>query len=179
MTQWGIAARRVLPHPPTTGLSSATVNPDELQRYLDAVGPVFQQARLVREAVDLELTAPAPGRNIQIDDAAAWFGRVGDIRQRRIDDLQDVDPPADLGSTHDEFVAAMSRWVALADRVLKVLAEAGAEFNVGRDLANVPELGIANVGRLNDRARFFCASIERLAADNGIDADLGCIRIIR
>ena len=67
----------------------------------------------------------------------------------------------------------------MAGRVLEVLADAGPEFDVGRDLANVPELGITNAGRLNDRARFFCASIERLAADNGIDANLGCIVIIR
>ena len=159
--------------------SPVAIDRDGLRRYLNAVGPAFRQARLDRQAVDRELTAPAPGRSIQVDDAAAWFRRVGDVKQRLVDDLQDVDRPAGLGSIHDEFVLAMSEWVALAERVLEVLADAGPEFNVGRDLGNVPELGIANAGRLNDRARFFCASIERLAADNGIDADLGCIMIVR
>ena len=42
-----------------------------------------------------------------------------------------------------------------------------------------PALLVANSGRLKDRARFFCASIERLAADNGIDADLEGIKILK
>ena len=41
---------------------------------------------------------------------------------------------------------AMSEWVALADRVLEVLADVGPGFDVGRDLAGVPELGLVNAG---------------------------------
>ena len=154
-------------------------DPDALQQYLDAVGPAFQKASHDRQAVDQDLTAPAPGRTTHVDDAAAWFARVGEIKQGLAQALQNVDPPTSLGSVPNELALAMSEWAALADRVLEVLADAGPEFDVSRDLANVPDLGITDAGRMNDRARFFCASIERLAADNGLDVDLGCIKILR
>jgi len=84
-----------------------------------------------------------------------------------------------LTSTHDELVLATSGWVALGDRVVDLLADAGPEFNVGRDLANNPELGVAPANRINRGAKAACNDIERLAAANGIDADLGCNVIFR
>ena len=51
--------------------SLVEVDTDALRQYLDAIGPVFQQASLDRQAVDQDLTAPAPGRNTQVEDAAA------------------------------------------------------------------------------------------------------------
>ena len=159
--------------PPTPDAGNlVAVDPDELKRYLDAVGPAFQKARLDQQAVDREL--PAPGPSSQINDIAAWFERVRDQKQRLLDALKDVDPPGGLTSIHDEFVQATSGWVVLGDRVVDLLADAGPEFNVARDLASHPELGITPVNRLSERANASCTSIERLAADNGIDVDLGC-----
>ena len=148
------------------------IDPDELQRYLDAVGPAFQQARVDSQAIDRELTAPGP--QSQPRDVAVWFARVRDAKQRMIDAVKEVDPPGGLSSIHDEFVLATSEWVALADRVVELLAEAGPEFNVGTDLANHPELGVAPTNRLSNSANASCTRIEGLAADNGIDVDLGC-----
>ena len=159
------------PQSPDAG-NQVAVDPDELQRYLDAVGPAFQQARLDREAVDRE--SPAPGAQSQADDVALWFERVRDLRQRLLDAVEDVDAPDGLTSFHDEFVLAMSGWVALADRALDLLASAGPEFDVDRDLASHPELGVVPVNSLSNNANAACASIERLAADNGVDVDLSC-----
>ena len=148
------------------------IDPDELQRYLDAVGPAFQRALLDRRAVDRELTAPGPSS--QAKAVAAWFERVSDNRQRLVDAVKAIDPPVGLTSIHDEFVLATSGWVALADQVVDLLADAGPEFIVGRDLVNHPELGVAPANRLSNSANASCAIIERLAVDNGIDVDLGC-----
>ena len=150
----------------------AAIDPDELQRYLDAVGPAFQQARLDAQAVDRELIAPGP--QSQPRDVSAWFARVSDNQQRLLDAVKDVGPPGGLTSIHDEFVLATSEWIALADRVVELLAEAGPEFNVGTDLAAHPELGVTPLNKLGARSEASCASIERLAADNRIDVDLGC-----
>ena len=164
------------PQTPDAG-NQVAIDTDELQRYLDAVVPAFQQARLEREAVDREM--PALGAQSQVDDIAFWFERVRDLRQRLVDAVDDVDPPDGLTSTHDEFVLATSGWVALADRVLDLLAGAGPEFNFVRDLVSHPELGVNPVNRLSNSANAACASIERLAADNGVDVDLSCDVISR
>ena len=89
-----------------------------------------------------------------------------------VDAVKDVDPPGGLTAIHDEFVLATSGWLASADRVVELLAEAGPEFNIGTDLAADTELGISPTNRLSNRAAASCASIEGLAADNGIDVDL-------
>ena len=148
------------------------IDPEELQRYLDAVGPAFRQAMLDRQAIDRELTAP--GAETQGRDVAAWFVRMTDLRLELVDAVKGVDPPEGLISIHDEFVLATAAWVLLGDRVVEMIAEAGSLFNVGTDLAGNPALGTISPGQLSDISYASCASIERLAAANGIDADLSC-----
>lgn len=63
-----------------------------------------------------------------------------DSKQRLVDAVMDVTPPESLTPIHDEFVLATSEWIALADRVVELLAQAGPEFNVATDLAAHPEL---------------------------------------
>jgi hypothetical protein len=150
----------------------AAIDPDELQRYLDAVVPAFQQALLDAQAVDRELSAPGP--QSQPRDVSAWFARVSDNQQRLVDAVKDVGPPGGLTSTHDEFVLATSGWVALADRMVELLGDGGPEVSVARVLNLNPELAPAAANRLVERAKTACATIERLAADNRIDVDLGC-----
>ena len=121
-----------IPLPTATSTPDAgnlvAVDPDELKRYLDAVGPAFRQAQLDRQAVEREI--PGPGPSSQINDVAAWFERMRELQQRLLDAVKDVDPPGGFTSIHDEFVLATSGWVALGDRVLDLLADAGPEFNV-------------------------------------------------
>ena len=121
----------------------------------------------------------APSASSQVDDVAAWFARVRDLKQRMLDAVKDVAPPDSMTSIHDEFVLATSEWVALGGRVVDLLADAGPDFNIGRDLTNHPELGIAPANRLNERGKAACASIERLAADNGIEVDLACNAVFK
>ena len=149
----------------------------ELQRYLDAVAPAFQQARLDRLAVDQEFTAPGP--QSQADAVAAWFVPTTDLMRRMVDALSAVEPPVGLTSIHDELVLAASGWKELGSRVVDLLAGAGPDFDVGRDLANHPELGVTASIRLSSSANASCALIQRMAADNGFDIDLACNVIFR
>ena len=92
------------------------IDPDELQRYLDAVGPAFQQAQLDRQAVDREITAP--GTQSKADAVAAWFVPTTDLMRRLADAVNAVEPPVALTSIHDELVLATSAWAAFGNRVV-------------------------------------------------------------
>ena len=70
--------------------SLVEIEPDALQQYFDVVNPAFQQASLDRQALDQEYLAPGP--NSQVDDAAAWFERASDHRNRLVVAVMDVDP---------------------------------------------------------------------------------------
>lgn len=161
---------------PTPGVGGPVpIESDELQRYIDAVGPAFQAALLARQAIDRELAAPGP--QSQSRDVATWLVRVTDLRLRLVDAVKDVDPPAVLTSIHDDFLIATSGWVALGDELVERIAEGGAQFNVAANLAGDPKLGITAANQLSIISSAACASIERLAAANGIDADLACVAI--
>ena len=149
---------------------------DVIQRYIDAVAPVFQAALLERQAIDQELAAP--GSQAQSRYVATWLVRVTDMRLRLVDAVKVVEPPASLASNHDDFVLATSAWVALGDELVERIAEAGVQFNVAADLAGDPELGVTAANQLSIISSAACARIEGLAAANGIDADLACDAIV-
>ena len=157
-----------------TGL--AEVDPAELGIYVAAVAPAFENARGARRTLGQELANP--GAESQKNDVLAWFQRATSLRQQLLDSLAEVEPPVGMESLHDGFIDAVSEWVSLGARVIDLLTGAGPDFSIATDLAAHPELGVESSNFINEGAIAACNDIQRLAADNGIDTDLGCNEIL-
>ena len=159
------------------GCGGSTDADVQVQRYIDTVTPIFEEAKAANEALDKEI--PAPSAVSELGDAKRWFDRVIEDQDQLIGALGGVgDPGAELKEAHNDYLAAESEFLALNRRIRDRLADAGSDFNMA-DLGLDPELGIAPQNRLGDLAEDACEKLERIARENAVSADLGCADIYR
>ena len=144
----------------------------QVQRHIDTVNPMFEEANAARDALDKEISPP--GAETEAGDAKRWFDGLIGIQEKLVGALGGVgDPPVALKEAHNNYLAAASEALALNRRIHDRLADAGSDFKMAQ-LANDPELGIAPQRRLGDLVEGACKELERGARESGINVDLGC-----
>ena len=96
-----------------------------------------------------------------------------------VENLDRIDVPPELETSHEELVAAANQWIDLVGRVVELLKAADPETTVGTGIINDQELDPDRGDDINHRAGLACREIELTAAANGVEADLGCLVIFR
>ena len=141
---------------------------DQVQRYLDEIAPIVQEADARNTAFNREV--PGPGAESTVTDAKLWFDGIIRIQEEQLDGLRHVEAPAELKEVHNDYLEAQSAALELNRRVSKHLAGAGKDFVMAR-LAEDPELGIEAYARLVDRVAESCRA---LVTAGGVSVDLRC-----
>ncbi len=143
-----------------------------VQKYIDTVTPMFEEARTAREALEEE--TPAPSAASEAADAKRWFDRLISNQEKLVGALGGVgDPGVELKGAHNSYLAALSEFLALNRRIRDRLADAGSDFNMG-DFSLDPELGISPQMLLGDRSIEACEELERIGRESVASADLSC-----
>ena len=106
----------------------------------------------------------------QIEAFRGTFAAVLPVFQDFIDDLDDLDPPAEVADAHGDLVAGFADLIGGLEDLVDQLAEveSTAEFT---ELLLGPDSGFASaIGQL----AVACLQLQSIANDNDIDANLEC-----
>ena len=76
-----------------------------------------------------------------VSEASYGFNQMIDLRASVVDQLNGMEVPLELKSSHDELLAAAIEWIDLVGRVVEVLESADPESKVGSEIADDPEFG--------------------------------------
>ena len=161
------------PPPTATSTPASTVDPTELESYMDAITPAFETASAERQILVEEI--PVVGADSNIQDVLETFQTRAEIRGQLVESLKVVEPPAGAVSQHERFLSASADVLTLEFRIVDLLEGAGPDFSVADDLAAHPELCVAPLNRLYEIVSVACEDIEQLSAGNGTVANLSCI----
>ena len=99
-----------------------------------------------------------------------YFDGFEAIFRQTLNDLNDIHPPAQAQDAHEEFVAALSRMLALAEHFNDRLADLESPSDLEALLAqNEPSFDAAA-----ERFDNACVQLQGIAHENGIEVNLGC-----
>ena len=141
-----------------------------LQRYIDTVNPMFEEALAAWRAVDAEIPSPIAGA--EVVDVRRWLDAMIEWQETLVGALGGVnDPTVDLKDAHNNYLAAISEVVTLSRGIRDRLADS-TDFEI-RSLENDPELGRAVILAVDA-----CEELKRVAREIVGSADLGCFRLL-
>jgi hypothetical protein len=133
----------------------------------------FQQM----QAITAEAVEEADALDEQIDDLEeddfeglrGLFVANTAITSEVFDEMDGMDPPAEVQDAHNEFVAAGGQMVELMEAFGDDLADVESTSELEQAFDRLVGLEEATV-----RIDTACLALEEIAADNGIDVDLDC-----
>ncbi len=102
--------------------------------------------------------------DLVIDGFEAQLGNFEDF----VDDLDRLDPPAEVEDAHNEAVAAQRDFLALFGDILGQLGDSDS-FDAVDALFGTDEFAAAE-----ERATQSCLAVEQIGVSNGFDVDLDC-----
>ena len=156
---------------------SATPSPTEIaiQVYVDIVAPAFNLAKEETSILDeTQLDA-----STQVSEALDLFNRMVAVKTSLVENLDGIDVPPELKTSHEELLAATNEFIGLIGRIVDILEAADPESTVGTDIAADAELGIQPVNAVDTKAQQACLQIQLTAGDNDVVADLGCLDVFK
>jgi len=107
-----------------------------------------------------------------IEASRDYFDGLVDIFEQTLNDLKNLQPPAEARDAHDEFVVGLAEALALWDNFSDQLGDVESPSEMEAlfaELRDDPALG-AVTWRMYDA----CLELQAIADENGIDVDLGC-----
>ncbi len=90
-----------------------------------------------------------------------------DVLEDFINDVDELDPPAEVEDAHDRFLDAASGFVDEFDDIIREFFDEDDEDALADGAAALNAVDFSAVGGA-------CDELQQLANDNGIDVDLGC-----
>lgn len=102
-----------------------------------------------------------------VDEAEEQFTAVTDTFADFANNLEDMDPPAEVADAHDATVAGLQDWVEVLNSAADDLASAET---VDDALVLLNDLDATSL----DAALEGCRDLQQIANDNSIDVDLAC-----
>ena len=99
-----------------------------------------------------------------------FFAAAGVILRDGVDQLDDIDPPAEVEDPHNEFLDAGE---GMADAI-EDFADQLADVESAQELQEALEPLDAQLAPVERRLDAACLALEGIAADNGIAVDLDC-----
>ena len=137
-----------------------------LEEYFQKLETISDDLRERGEAFD-----PETGELPNIDTLQRLLSEGVSAFQDALNEAENLDPPSEVKGAHDTFLqearARMEVFESLADRAAEVESLSGLE-DVFAEFED-PDSEAADV-RFDDA----CRALEQVAADNGIELDLGC-----
>lgn len=145
-----------------------------LEEYFQRLQTMSDDLNERGEALETELEGlfdPAASEQQSIAAGRRFLdGNVSIIRDG-LDVLEDLDPPSQVGDSHNKFVDAAN---GLRDRIGD-LADRAAEVQSAADLEEIfAEFQSPELETIDERFVDACQALERIASENGIQVDLGC-----
>lgn len=139
-------------------MSAGCTRQDPLDAYFSEVDAIVTSMR------SESIAATPRGRAV----TPAGVGGVNEARRAAADRLDAMDPPPEVAPEHLALVAALTDLVGAVDVFLGEQAGADPEaFEAAVD-------GAVSIAGLAERVATACSTIDRRAAELGIDADIRC-----
>ena len=139
-----------------------------LEQYFDRVGSIVAGLEERTATLDQPLEQEFDSEAEQIEALRDAFTSVRPVFQDFVDDLDDLDPPAEVADAHGELVAGFGDLMGDLEDLIDQLSEVEsmAEFS---ELLLGPDSGFASaIGQL----AAVCLQLQSIADDNDIEADL-------
>jgi hypothetical protein len=107
-----------------------------------------------------------------VEATRAYVDGYQDIVGKAVNDMKDLDPPAEVGDAHEEFVAALSgmlpAWGHLSERLADVETASGVQ-ELLVDAGSEPAWQEAS-----QRFADACSELQGIAREKGIEVELDC-----
>jgi hypothetical protein len=142
------------------GADEATPEELSLEEY-------FRQMEAIGEDVQTGVAAlEEEGLGQEIEATQDYIYGFEAIVQQAVNDVNDLDPPAEAQADHDKFAAALSGLQAVLEDLSNRVTDVESPSNLSGLLAEIAPVG--------ERFEDACLELEAIADENGIEVDLHC-----
>lgn len=158
------------------GGSAATATPVPpgvaIQRYIDAITPIIHESN--EAFIDAHVNNQI-GRRTPAAEAVIGLNLQVEFRAVLVEKLGSVDAPPEMRAEHDEIVALTDEWITVGGRAISIFAAADPEAPVENviDIFDL-EVGPYRTNAIDEKSKQACENIEKIAANHGVTAELGC-----
>jgi hypothetical protein len=144
---------------------------ESLEAYLQQYEALDNRAEVATDELDADYADVLSQEQLTDDnrpDVQQYFEELGEIGQTYVDDLSDLDPPAEAESLHDDSIESYQQVLDLIEEASAGIGQATSIVEL-QALFNTPDINAAL-----DDANADCVALQQLAVDNNVAVDFEC-----
>ena len=144
---------------------------ESLESYLQQYEALDNRAEVATDELDADYVDVLSQDQLTDDnrpDVQQYFEELGEIGQTYVDDLSDLDPPAEAESLHDDSIESYQQVLDLIEEASAGIGQATSIVEL-QALFNTPDINAAL-----DDANADCVALQQLAVDNNVAVDFEC-----